>query len=81
MQRLPSRARTALGQFLREIPVITRNSARYLDVLVLLRQDVAGKDLVDGDPFRICPGVPCKRKAPSKRSGAGRILASTRAPR
>jgi len=32
----------------------------YLDILVLLHQDVVGKDLINGDPFRVCPRIPCK---------------------
>lgn len=50
----------------RNVSIIARNVGYYLDILVLLRQDVVGKDLVNGDAFCVCPRVPCKCKTPSK---------------
>lgn len=66
MQHLPLKVCITLGQLLQEISIITRNISYYLDILVLLHQDVVGKDLVNGDPFRVCPRVPCKCKPLSK---------------
>lgn len=47
-----------LGWSLAEMGAVTRSVGDYLHVLVLLRQDLIGEHLVDGDALCVYPPVP-----------------------